>query len=326
MTALYITSSENGSGKTALCAGLGKILTDSGKKVGYFKPIVSDGSKTSGNGDADFMKEAFGLEATVAEISPVISSRGSLTSSIKETCAKESQGKDVVIIEGVADQNWADGEISEALDAKVILVEDYGHGLKKAVENAGNLGKALLGIVVNKVPKNRLEQARADASSSGLNILGLIPEDRTLLAISVGELAASLSGDIVNGQDRTGDLVENLMLGALALDHGPLYFGRKDNKAVVLKKERPDMQMAAMQTSTACLVLTGEGKLNANVLGLAEDKNIPIITTGSDSTAVAEGLEDTMAGVRFHQASKLARMTELLEQNLDVPALVNSIG
>lgn len=329
MAALYITSSEKGSGKTAICAGLGRLLMDRGKKVGFFKPVISDGKTTTAgtDGDAAFMNNLFSLNASADILSPVISSRGNLAGNIKETCAKAARNKDVVIIEGLSDQYWASGEIAEALDARVIIVEPYSPKLAKAVGEAkDDIGMSLLGVVVNKVPKNRLEQARNDASTAGVNILGVLPEDRALLAMTVGELSESIQGEILRGAGQSGELVENLMLGALVVDSGPEYFGRKDNKAVVLKSERPDMQMAAMETSTRCLVLTGDTPLNANVLERAEEKNIPIILSGDNAASVVATIEDTLANNRFHQENKLVRLTELLEEHSDTQAIYKGLG
>ena len=54
MAALYLTSLEKGSGKTTICAGLGKHLLNDGKKVGFFKPIIAnDKNPPSENVDSD---------------------------------------------------------------------------------------------------------------------------------------------------------------------------------------------------------------------------------------------------------------------------------
>lgn len=328
MAALYITSSEKGSGKTAICAGLGKLLAAEGRQVGYFRPVISDGQNTTAgaDGDAVFMNNLFSLDTSVDILSPVISSRGSLAGSIKETCAKASQGKDVMIIEGSSDQYWASAEVADALDAGVIVVESYSPRMLKGVAEAKGIGKSLLGVILNKVPKNKLEQALSDAAAAGVNIFGALPEDRVLYAMSVGELAEAIHGEMLRGAEKSAELVENLMFGAYVVDPGPLYFGRKDNKAVLLKSERPDMQMAAMETSTRCLILSGDTPMNSTVLDRAEEKDIPIILTGDDSAAVAASIEDALLRNKFHQENKLARLTELMEQHLDLQAIKKRLG
>jgi BioD-like phosphotransacetylase family protein len=116
----------------------------------------------------------------------------------------------------------------------------------------------------------------------GTKILGLKPENRRLLAITVGELAESIGGKIINHQEKSGELVENYMLGAMVADSGLDYFNRKKNKAAVIRQERLDMQLAALETSTTCLVLSGGTQTPAyRVLQKAESRGIPIITTAA---------------------------------------------
>ncbi len=333
MVALYITSSERGSGKTAVCAGLGKHLLNERKKIGYFKPVITDGKKPPMAGtdrDAEFIKHLFSLDESVDLLCPAISGGSKLASSIKGAYAKVSQGKDVVIIEGPSEQYQASYDIVKTLNAKVLIVETYSKDLSKKTDSYKGFGKSLLGLVLNKVPKSRMEQARSEASARldkvGLNILGVLPEDRSLLAPTMGELVECIQGEIVYGAEQSAELVENLMLGAMVVDPGPDYFGRKTNKAAIIRSDRPDMQMAAMQISTRCLVLTGDTAPKSVVLDRAEDKNVPIILTRDDATAVVKNIEDALGEARFNQEKKLPKLIEVMEQNLDFQVLYKGLG
>ena len=263
MVALYVTSPYAGAGKTAVCAGLGRHLQGDGKKVSFFKPLVAEiKSPEAVDSDAQFMKQVLALKEPLASLCPIIGGKGELSSKIKQDYAKVSRGKDVVIVEGV----WrrrpggkpieASYQIVEALDSKVIIVEPYSEGLSVArlINNYKDFGEHLLGIVVNKVPKSRLS---APFDGGGLDVLGVLPEDRVLLSLTVAELAEHIHGEILNSAERASEPIEDFMLGAMGVDSGLDYFGRKDNKAVVVRGERPDMQLAALETSTRCLVLSG---------------------------------------------------------------------
>ncbi len=328
MVSLYITSPEKGSGKTAVCAGLGKQLLAGGKKTGFFKPIISGAQ--SEDGDSEFIKHLFSLSESVDLLSPLISSGNSLADSIKQACAKVSQGKDVLIIEGTADQYQFSREIVKALDAKVLIVEAYSKELLAAIDSYRDFGKSLLGVVLNKVPKTRLEQTRADAATqleqAGIKLLGVLPEDRSLLVLTIGELAEHVQGEILFGAGKSAELVENLMLGALTLDPGPDYFGRKTNKAVVLKSERADMQLAAMETSSRCLVLSGDSPPEQIVLDRAKKKNIPVILARDDVTSLTASIENAMVNNRFNQQNKMPKLTEIIEQNLDFQLVNQGLG
>ena len=56
MTALYVTSLSNGVGKTTICVGLARHLLNSGRKVGFLKPVIAEEAMGS-DSDALFMKK-----------------------------------------------------------------------------------------------------------------------------------------------------------------------------------------------------------------------------------------------------------------------------
>ena len=339
MAALYVTSLPAGAGKTAVCAGLGRHLLADGKKVGFFKPIVADIKSPAieaTDSDAEFMKHILALEEPVGSLCPV-SGRQELTNSIKKACAKVSAGKDVVIVEGIWRQRPAGKpvetsyEIVQALDAKVIIVEPYSEELPgaKFIDMGKDFGKYLLGVVVNKVPRSRVEQVYNQLSAQfgkvGIDILGVLPEDRVLFSLTIGELAEHIQGEILNHADKSAELVENLMLGAMTVDPGPEYFGRKANKAVVVRGERPDMQLAALETSTRCLVLSGGVSPIHSVLRRAEDKGIPIILTKGDANSVVNSIELALGKSRFNQEKKLPRLAEIMQQ-FNFQAIYRGLG
>ncbi|MFC2034192.1 AAA family ATPase [Chloroflexota bacterium] len=319
MVALYVTSSEAGNGKTTICAGLGKHLLDDGKKVGYFKPITDEGNA---NSDAEFMKNLLNLEGPANAISPIISGN-----KVKEAYDKISKDKDIVIIEASHEWNKASEEIVKSLNAKIIAIESYSKDLSKVMNNYKDSGKSLVGIIINKVPKNLLERVQDEiAAQSNTNVLGIIPEDRTLFALTMGELTLYIQGEILKGADKSDELVENIMAGAMIVDTGPDYFGIKDNKAVIIKSDRPDMQMAAMETSTTCLILTGDTDPIELVLNRADEKDIPIITTKNSITDVAADIEGALNKTRFCQDNKLPRLDEILTQNLDFKTVYKALA
>ena len=333
MAALYVTSLYAGVGKTAVCAGLSWHLLSDGKKVGFFKPLVSDiKSPEAIDSDVEFIKRVLALAEPLDSLCPVIGRQGNLTNSIKEAYAKVCTGKDVVIVEGVWRQRpggkpiEASCEVVAALDARVIVVEPYSEELskRKSIDGYKDFGPYLLGVVVNKVPRSRVKHLYNQLS--GVNILGILPEDRVLLSLTVGELAEHVQGEILNCADKSAELVENLMLGAMTVDPGPVYFGRKANKAVVVRGERPDMQLAALETSNKCLVLSGGVSPIHTVLRRAEDKGIPIILTQGDTISVVNSIERILGKTRFNQVEKLPRLSEIMEQQFNFQTIYKGLG
>jgi BioD-like phosphotransacetylase family protein len=311
---LYIVSAEEGAGKTAICAGLAINLLNAGKKVGYLKPSRRVGTeKGQADGDIDFMRKVLGL-SDVVNAPDII------------------KGRDIVLVEAGLGQSAGDAMskatygAAKEMKAKAIAVEAYSGQASKFTDVYKGFGESLLGVVLNKVPQSQLKRVREEAtaqfSKSGIKVLGVVPENRVLLAITVGELAECLQGKILNSAERSGELVENYMLGAMVVDSGLEYFGRKSNKAAVIRQDRPDMQLAALETPTKCLVLSGSSQPPVyNVLYKAESRGIPIITTETTVSDIVTSIENALMKTRFNQEKKLAKLAEIVKQNLDLKAI-----
>jgi BioD-like phosphotransacetylase family protein len=297
---LYIIAGEEGAGKTAVCAGLAINLLNTGKKVGYLN-LQGKGKE----GDTRLMKQVPGLEIIGGEPNP-------------------TKGRDVVLAEAGAGKEV--GEKTKELKAGVIIVEAYNGQPAKSPGPYKAFGESLLGIIVNKVPQGLLktvkEEVAARCEAEGTKALGLIPEDRVLLAITVGELAECIGGKIINHAEKSDELVENYMLGAMVVGSGLDYFGRKKNKAAIIRGERLDMQLAALETPTSCLVLSGTSEPPTyRALLKAETRGIPVITTQTNVNDIITNIENTLAKSRLDNEKKLTKLAETVKQNLDIKAL-----
>ena len=306
MGVIYVISTEPAAGKTAICAGLGKYLTGEGKKVGYLKPLASSENDT----DVTFIRSVLGTDDTV-------------------NAADVLKSGDIVLVEGMLGPDAADS-VSQAsyssakeMKARVIAVEAYTGKASKYTEIYKGFGDGLAGIIINKVPQSQMkktkERAGAAFADAGITLLGVLPENRRLLAVTVNELAESLSGQILNNTDKADNLVENYMLGAMIVDSGLDYFGRKLDKAAIIRHDRPDMQLAALETPTRCLILSGNNATPVyNVLQRAEVKGIPVITTEYATGDIIGIIEERLANNKCHQANKIPALADMVKQNLEL--------
>jgi BioD-like phosphotransacetylase family protein len=156
---------------------------------------------------------------------------------------------------------------------------------------------------------------------SGIKVVGVLPEDRALYSVTVGELAEHVGGSILNSQDRSNELVESLMVGALSVDSALSYLTLKPNKAVITRGDRPDIQLAALETSTRCLVLTDNINPMPRILNRALELEVPIVLVQGDTVGTMEALERVFDKARFHDEKKLERLGKILERNLDLEAV-----
>jgi BioD-like phosphotransacetylase family protein len=197
MTYLQIAAYEP-CGKTALCAGIGKKLANSGKKVGYIKPVHVTGMGSKDEClDAIFMNEALELGENKDRLCPLHISQEELWRSLsedaanfsgklKETCEKAASGKDILVIESPGaiknDQVAALAcyTMAEAIDARVILLICYSSDYREAeiLQVAQKLAGKFSGIVLNQVPVAKLARVRDECAeffkSNGVNVCGLL--------------------------------------------------------------------------------------------------------------------------------------------------------
>jgi BioD-like phosphotransacetylase family protein len=215
----------------------------------------------------------------------------------------------------------------ETLGAKAIIIVSYETSLQASqiVDAAKALAGHLLGVVINAVPQRRMESVKATLVKSieqiGIRVLGVLPEDRALLTVSVGELAEHLGGSIINLPERSDNLVEAVMVGAMSPDPAISYLSLKQNKAVVTRGDRPDIQLGALRTSISCLVLTNNINPLTNILSLANAGKVPIVIVKDDTIHTMEALEGVLDKAKFSHEKKVERLEQLLEQHLDLESI-----
>ena len=303
MPSIYITSDKPRSGKTALAVTLKRKIEEQGKKVSLIVPF-SDANENST------------LESVVG---------------IVKTEGKDS---DINIIEGLGDLDNNSGDLSrqlvESIDAKVILVLGYSPSLYSGVALRAQMlfGDRLAGVVINGVTIYKQKRAIGnlidELEGQGVKILATIPEDRKLLGVTVGELAEHIGGTFLYGVHKKDLFIDNFMIGGLVLDWGVLYFERHENKAVIVRGNRPDLQMAALSTPTSCVVLTGTGSEGAieYVQIEAQEEEIPLICVETNTLDTVGVLEELQDRTEFNHTVKEERFLELLDENGDWPSIL----
>ncbi len=343
MVTIYITSLIGAEGKTALSLGLGKKWQKAGKKVAYFKPVSVKSTQQPASTDADtaFAKQILGLAEPIEKLSPLlltaqdiagISKKSAPDQKLTKACSDVAAGKDILLLEGLSGSPEASANIARWLGAKVVLVAHHKVDLSTELPKAAKaFSQTLAGVIINAVPQGKLGQVTSTLApllgKAGAKVLGVLPQERSLVGVTVEELSVPLQASILKSQDGIGEVVENIMGGAIFLDSGPLYFERKANKAVVIRIDRPDVQLGALETSVRCLVLTNaEGEPNPYVYYKAMDKGVPILLTKMDTAAALAAIETTLNSARFRQEKKLEPLATLLEKNLDFAVLNKALG
>ena len=116
------------------------------------------------------------------------------------------------------------------------------------------------------------------------------------------------------------------MVGGLWMDAGEVHFGLRSNKAVVARGDRPDIQMAALGTSTSCLVLTGGIEPIEYIVNEARELETPIITVASDTLSTMENISDLPRIASFDHSKKLGVFVALLDNCVELETIYRKLG
>ena len=338
MAVLYITSHGPGGGKTALASSLAARYSGEGRRVGYLKTFSNAPQEDA---DVAFINAsvlpAVGGDAPSAAPLPTpegVEAGGALpkgaAADLRAALERLAAANEVVIVEGpsLATAQGATSPISadlaDLLDAGVVLVMNYQPGLEAdgVLKLCEPFGQRLLGVLINSVTRYRERSVRLELGpaieAGGAKFLGAVPEDRVMLAATVGQIAEHLDGRWVLGQEDANELVENFLIGGNIMDWGPTYFGRMDNKAVIVRGDRPDIQLAALATPTTCLVLTHGHQPNQYVYHQAEQQEVPLFVVETDTVSTVQALDTVNGRSSFHHPRKLERFQQLVAEHLDI--------
>ena len=333
MGVLYVTSDEPGAGKTAFCTTLAHSLKGLGVQAAVFKPFAATFDADQDSDSATFK----GLLGQPETAWPFPAPEGKLDAAgvrkVNSALKTALEGQDALIVEGSsALSDEATTRLVELLDAKALVMVRYRDGLDASVLKPWHtlFGERLIGVVVNGVTRYQSHEAKrglaASVESDSDTVLGMVPEDRRLLAPTVEQVAAHLEGRFTVGEALTGGLIEHILVGGLGLDNGVDYFGLRDNKAVVVRGDRPDIQMAALQTPTACMVLTQDTEPIEYVVNEAELEEVPVVVVPTNTLDTMDALGGMQGSVRFDHPAKMERFAELLETHVDVEGIYGALG
>ncbi len=351
MATLYVVSMEKFSGKTALCLGVARKLASEGVSVGYIKPLsIALGNLESGDDvDASVMKRSLGLMEPMDILTPVVIDGESLekilSGKIMDLGARvmdafriAAAGKELMVVEGVSglSQGAMVGldavSTVELLNARCLLVV---RGCSELCADdllaAGKaFGGRLLGVVLNAVPRGLVEFVVESlvpyVRQRGVKVYAILPEDKMLMSATVGELVERLGGRVIAGHHHMDELVENVMVGAMSVENALNYFRRKPNKVVITGGDRPDIQLAALETSTRCLILTGNIPPTPLILGRAEEMGVPVLLVEQDTLTAAALVEQVFSEIRFHQEKKINRFSRMLEVHFNYREFRHDLG
>ncbi len=349
MVPLFFISNQPFSGKSSMCVGVGKLFAEKGLKVGYMKPVgtlpIKVGAVTTDE-DAQYILNILDVKEELEDVCPIVLTQQHNREGLKDqdfsrgfidligkAYNRIKKDKDIVILEGA--KSIEDGfflgisanKICEKLQARAILVIKYSTEIVDQILYAKEfLKNCSSGVIVNWVPRSQIDYLEKLVvpflTRNGIEVLGYLTSDKILSSVSVKEMSEMLGGQIICAQNKVDELVETFMVGAMGQEQALKFFRRKAGKAVITGGDRADVQLAALETPTKCLILTGNFQPSTVVLGRAEELGVPMILVNYDTLTAVEKVGEIIGHVRFHEIKKIDKIIEVIREYINVDRLL----
>ncbi len=187
------------------------------------------------------------------------------------------------------------GALASAPDASVLAVAPATMAPDAIVSFCRSAGDRLAGLVVNRVPRRRMEHTRGALEALGLSPLALLLESRVLAAPTLRDVASALAaeGSISNG--RALMPIDAPRIAPIAVDPGQAYFLHTGAATAIVRSDRPDLQLGALNAGLACLVITGDAPLLRYVRERADEEGVVLLRTPMGTVDAVRTIEDLFA-------------------------------
>lgn len=347
---LLIGSTEAHSGKSTTSIALGTRLQALGFKVGWGKPMASKVTPTEDTSesvdvDLGFVPEALSLSPAQqlptlysASNQTFLEQLGGESSKVAQSAwltYADGVASDIVILEGPssleegARVNLSLPQIAHGLAACVVLVVPFNavHIIDSLISAQQRLGNALVGVIFNQVEESQItlitEKVIPYLEALSIPVLAALPKLPFLGGIRVSELVSYLDAAVLCCGDHLDLVVENLKIGAMNVNAALRFFGQGMHQAVVTGGDRRDLQIAALETSTHCLILTGQIAPSQDVIVLAEDREVPVLSVETDTLTTIERIDGLFGKIPLQNPDKVPLIQEMLAPSIDVMRLLS---
>ncbi len=354
---LIIGSHRSSSGKSATVLGIALNLQAQGLRIAYGKPLGTFTTLTLPDSaepleaDVAFITQTLGLSKEL--ICPTLVNLDK--TSVQKRLLGEDQrnygaelqsylsytNADMVLVEAPA--NTAEGalfglslrQMSEALDAPILLVARYQSLLvvDHILIAKKRLGDRLIGTVINDIPQDEYDDAvrliPPYLKAEGIPVFAILPENRILRSVSVSELVHLLEASVMICPEYINlaeVMIEDLKIGAMDVNSALLFFRQAHNKAVVTGSNRVDLQLAALETSTNCLFLTGTPYVSEEVKHRAQELGVPVVAVNKDTLTTVGIIESSLGHVRLQEGIKVDIIRLMMQEYFNFDLLRQILG
>ena len=343
----YLCSLQERAGKSFLSIGFIQKLRKEGKKFAYFKPIGCPKGAFSLKSDKDIdfiLRTVYKDKDPYDMVCPISIPDGyyidlidankkvEYLDKIKSAYDRISKDVDYVIIEGAPSvRKFVRVGLDDVSIAKALGINDLiyvsSESSDKCIDNIfftknyfGFREVNLTGIIFNKIDFEYIprikELQKEHIEKYNIPVLGIIERSIQLFSPRVMEVLEAIGGELINEPASEGmnNIVETIIIGAMNAQAALKYLRQVKKAAVITGGDRADLAVTALNEDVSVLILTGFIQPDAKVVTLANEKNIPIILSPSDTYTTMRNLERLKPGI---QEDEIQAVLELMESQIN---------
>lgn len=356
---LFISTTEDNSGKALVALGILELIFRKTTKVGFFRPIIPSGNGKRDD-DIDLIINYFALKQNYEE------SFGLTSKQVNEFLAdqnfdailekiiskyKQLEAKCDFILCEDADYLGESSAFEFELNTKIaknlgcpILI--LGNAEEKSVEDAINLVKIsydayqdedcqVIGIILNKASLENVDKLKANLIKELQNsesIIAVIPQNNKLSSPRVKNIVEQLGAEVLYGHQRLNSLASHYLVAAMQMQHAITRI--QENTLVITPGDRGDMIIGMLQAhqstnypNLAGIVLSTGYKPEKAIASLIDGLPdvIPILSVTEDTYTTASLVHDVYSTITTEDKEKIALCIQMFAQAVDLEKLETQI-
>ena len=356
---IFIASAEPYSGKSVIALGLINMLLAKTKKIGFFKPIISQQAPGAREKHIETILNYFSLpiayEDTYAFNRQDVLQHseagdwGEMINTIIEKFKKLEDAYDFTVIEGsdflgegVAFEFESNAAIAKNLGAPVLtIINGENKSTAQIVSAALNVLRnfesrevQVLGIVANRVHQDQVEDVRQLLLMQlpAEIMLTVIPWDKNLQSPTMKEIADSLDARVLFGKHLLSNQADHFITGAMML---PNFLNHiKENVLIVTPGDRGDILIGTLQANlsanypkVAGIVLTAGTEPEEPVIRLIEGLQtiVPILSVKKGTFETTTAIGAIHSRITADNTVKISRAIDIFEKYVDSAVLDDKI-
>lgn len=366
---IFVAATGQHVGKTTSTLGLVSNLQEMGYQTGYCKPLGQKHVTVDGvRADKDALLFSkfiqFSIDPDIH--SPVILSQGitkkfietpeqfNFTDRIRKAAKVLENQFEIVVYEGtghpgvgsVVDLNNA--KVAKMLGASVIMIVEGGIGntidrLNISLSLFREQQVPLLGVIVNKVKPEKLEQTRyyiqKKLDQTNIPLLGVVPYEQALSFPIMDTVLHAVDGKVLANSEFLNNRIEGILAGSLVdIDE----IANSENILLVASIKRLNEAIEKIETISKLknlkgsplsgIIVTGDGR-HAKWYDMGDltnpyfsEHNIPVITTKLDTYGSVVKISRIEVKINTRTPWKVKRAIHLIKDSVDFPLILDQLN